>query len=232
MTFDADEIFEHRVLSAEDLGPIVKLLREQKQWTQATLAELSGLTDRTVQRVEKGESAGRDARCAIARGFGFDDIEVFNKPFPVLNEEKYKKHLANLESSTVVVDIVHAQTAHVARTMIEGAESSANDYIGETSPVAREAFAALVDNLRDYNDIRDCYGESQRLEFDASLQEFLDQVEKQGCAVGVGKRHAMVQFANDPPGSRAMSWTNIFFILAPEDQLPTKIRVPKVPSLG
>ena len=204
----------------------------QKQWTQATLAELSGLTDRTVQRVEKGESAGRDTRCAIARGFGFDDIEVFNKPFPVLNEEKYKKYLEQLESSTVVVDIAHASTARVARTMIEGAESSASDYIGDPPREAREPFAALVDNLRDYNDVRDCYGESQRLEFDDSLQELIDQVNAHGCVVGVGKRHAMVRFANDPPDTRPMSWTNIFFILAPKDQLPTKIRVPKEASLG
>ncbi len=140
--------------------------------------------------------------------------------------------MEQLESSTVVIELIHADTGRVARSMIEGAESSASDFIGEPSSQAREAFAALVDNLRDYNDVRDCYSESQRLEFDAFLEDFLTQIKDQDCAVGVGKRSAMIRFTNDPPESRPMNWTNIFFILSPVDDLPSKIRVPKEVAIG
>jgi transcriptional regulator with XRE-family HTH domain len=226
------DIYENRVLTAEELGPVIKALREEQKWTQATLAELSGLTERTVQRVEKGESASHDTRRALARGIGFDDLDVFNKPFPVLNEEKYKAYLAELDRSTVVVDLALADRARIARIMVEGADSSMHEYVGEPAREARDAFAALVDNLRDYNDVRDCYSETQRLEIDDSLDSLITEITEHGCAVGVGLRRATVSFSNDPPNTKPMDWTNVFFILAPADQLPSKIRVPKSPAMG
>jgi len=232
MAHAVPEFTEYRILTAEELGRVVRKFREAKQWTQATLAELSGLTERTVQRVEKGDSASHDTRCAIARGFGFDNLNIFNDPIPMLNEEKYGAYLAALDSSTVIVDIERVVKGRGVRSTIEGAHSSASDLIGEPKPEAREAFAELVDNLRDYNDIHDCFNEIQRLELDKMLDELIAQVESYGCAIGVGRRQAMISFSNDPPGTRPMHWTNVFFLLANSEELPTKIRVPKSPEIG
>lgn len=229
---DAAEFTEQRILTPEELGRVVRTFREAKQWTQATLAELSGLTERTVQRVEKGDNASHDTRCALARGFGFDNLNIFNEPIPMLNEEKYNTYLTELESSTVTVDIKRATKGRDVRSTIEGADSSVSDYVGEPAREAREVFAEFVDNLRDYNDIQDCFSDTQRLDFDNMLDELLARVQSHGCAVGVGKRKAMINFSNDPPGTSPMNWTNVFFILSTCDELPTKIRVPKNPEIG
>jgi transcriptional regulator with XRE-family HTH domain len=58
---------------------MVKALRTEKGWTQETLAELSGLQTRTIQRVEQGQSTSIHTCCALGRAFEFDDIEFFNE---------------------------------------------------------------------------------------------------------------------------------------------------------
>lgn len=232
MTHGSDDVFDHRVLSNEELGKTVRMLRDESKWTQATLAELSGVTERTVQRVEQGKGASYDTRRALARGFGFDDIDIFNNPIPVLNSEKYQQYLSELERSTVVIDMSFVISASEVRKLVEGADSSVSDQIGEPPADARQAFAGLVDNLRDYNDVRELYGEVQKLEFDEFLETFLQEVKANGCGVAVGERRAKLVFANDPPGKAPMNWRNVYFVVARRDELPSKIRVPKKVELG
>jgi hypothetical protein len=57
-------------------------LRSTEGEIQATLSELSGLTERTIQRIEGGEPCSVDTRRTLARAFDWQDIDVFNKPWP------------------------------------------------------------------------------------------------------------------------------------------------------
>ena len=52
---------------------IIKKLRLKRGWSQAELAEFSGLSVRTVQRIEKGENPGLESRKALAAVF---DLQV------------------------------------------------------------------------------------------------------------------------------------------------------------
>jgi ribosome-binding protein aMBF1 (putative translation factor) len=56
--------YDKRALTPQELALIVVDQRESRGWTQATLAELSGITERTIQRIEGGEpsSVGHAAR--------------------------------------------------------------------------------------------------------------------------------------------------------------------------
>mgnify|MGYP000642752361 CR=1 FL=1 len=44
----------------------IKRWREERSWSQDRLAEAAGLSLRTVQRIENGESASRDSVMALA----------------------------------------------------------------------------------------------------------------------------------------------------------------------
>ena len=44
----------------------LRQLREQRAWSQEQLAEIAGLSTRTVQRVERGERALHETRMALA----------------------------------------------------------------------------------------------------------------------------------------------------------------------
>ena len=121
---------------------------------------------------------------------------------------------------------------HTLRMMVEGAESSAIEELGELSPEAREAFAAIVDYLRDYNDVREMYSMSQRLEVDRDIEGFLRKISEQCAAIGAGLRHAKLRAKSDPPDRAPMDWTNIYMVLARDAALPSSIRVPKAVRWG
>ena len=54
-------------MTSEEIALLVNLYREAMEWSQETLAELSGLTVRTIQRVEAGQPSSIDARrCQVA----------------------------------------------------------------------------------------------------------------------------------------------------------------------
>ncbi|MFY9837097.1 MAG: hypothetical protein WAK55_11625, partial [Xanthobacteraceae bacterium] len=58
---------------------------------------------------------------------------------------------------------------------------------------------------------------------DAQLKTIADA----GAAFGAGLNHGRVRFKSDAPNSEPMNVTNIHFVLAPNDALPSNIREPK-----
>jgi transcriptional regulator with XRE-family HTH domain len=140
MTINPDELIEIRVPTPVDLGGIIKFLREENKWSQATLAEIAGLTDRTIQRVESGEPSSVDTRRALAGAFKLDNLDLFNKPMPFPNVEKWEARSAEIEKTTVAVPLTKIADGRTIRTMIEGTHSAAIEEIGETTDEAREAF--------------------------------------------------------------------------------------------
>jgi hypothetical protein len=54
---------------------------------------LARLNERTIQRVENGEPSTLDTRRALARAFGFEDLDIFEKPFPFPDAEKLKSYI-------------------------------------------------------------------------------------------------------------------------------------------
>ena len=51
---------------------LVRKLREEKGWSQEHLAAVSGLSTRTVQRLEAEGNASLESRSALAAAFGVD----------------------------------------------------------------------------------------------------------------------------------------------------------------
>src|SRR5690606_5676247 len=79
------------------------VFRETRTWSQEQLAEVSGLSARTVQRVEEGVASSLDTRRALAAAFGFEDIDAFNKPyvFPTAEEIAAEKERFDKERMTL-----------------------------------------------------------------------------------------------------------------------------------
>ena len=63
----------------------VKTLRQKHNWSQEHLAQLSGLNIRTIQRVEKGESAGLETLKSLAAVFEVD-VSVLKTENSIENE--------------------------------------------------------------------------------------------------------------------------------------------------
>ena len=132
----------------------------------------------------------------------------------------------------MVVPLTRIRDGRTVRTMIEGAESSVTEEIGDLSAGARESFAAIVDYLRDYNDVKDLYSMNQRLDVDREIDVILKAISEEHAAMGAGLRHAKLRSSKQPQDRPPMDWTNIYMVLAPEHALPGNIRVPKQVKFG
>src|SRR5476651_336031 len=57
----------------------IKNLRLERHWSQDQLAEMSGLSVRTIQRIENGENAGLESLKALAAVFEMDIVDSDKK---------------------------------------------------------------------------------------------------------------------------------------------------------
>jgi DNA-binding XRE family transcriptional regulator len=80
VTVNPEEIIDTRVPTPADLAKFIKNMREMNKWSQATLAEIARLNERTVQRVENGEPSSLDTRRSLARAFSLDYLDIFERP--------------------------------------------------------------------------------------------------------------------------------------------------------
>lgn len=55
---------------------LIQKLRLQRGWSQEQLAELSGLSTRTIQRIERGQGASVESLKAVGAAFGVDFSEL------------------------------------------------------------------------------------------------------------------------------------------------------------
>ena len=151
MTVDPEETFEApRLITQAELAEFVKTRRSEHKWTQATLAEIAGVDEHTIQRVENGKPSSFDTRRGIARAFRCDDLDVFNKPMPLPNIKKLKAYWAEIDKTTVIIPITRIRDARTLRTMTEGASG----FMVEATPCspAGSACSCLVANCnRCYN---------------------------------------------------------------------------------
>ena len=68
-------VVAERRAAAKNPGVLVHKLRLQRGWSQEQLAELSALSVRTIQRIEKGQSASAESLKALAAVF---EVELSN----------------------------------------------------------------------------------------------------------------------------------------------------------
>lgn len=101
---------------------IVRRLREKRNWSQEELATMSGLSTRTIQRIESGNKASLESLKALASVFEIDisklqeEIIVIDKTSAAWNKEpilvkfafwgvKARKQIIMLEITAVVLGL-------------------------------------------------------------------------------------------------------------------------------
>jgi len=64
----------------------IRKLRLQRGWSQEQLSQLSGLSVRTIQRIERGQKAGLETLKSLAAVFDLDVIELMPKSDTNMNK--------------------------------------------------------------------------------------------------------------------------------------------------
>ena len=76
---------------------IVRKLRLQKGWSQDQLAQFSGLSIRTIQRIERGQKGGLESLKALAAVFEVQTHDLQQETDMVANTEKPEDELKVIE---------------------------------------------------------------------------------------------------------------------------------------
>lgn len=73
-------------------------------WTQETLAELSGLTPTTVQRLGAGMPSRLHTRRAVTWVFGLEDTDWLSKPLPIPTGKEIRAQREAFERNHLVLE--------------------------------------------------------------------------------------------------------------------------------
>ena len=213
-------------MTPDQVGMLVKLYRDAMGWSQETLAELSGVTVRTVQRIEAGQPSSLDSRRAIARGFEIPDLDVFSKPMPFPTAAELEERKAAFDRDHVVLDAVRADGRKVISLLLD---SPGNAAIGPGSTVdlpspAQDAYAAILDYLRDCMDVADVASRTEMLGYGDFLDELLVPLREAGYCLCAARRDTSVTskgWVNPTP----MAVSITYLVAAPIDAPPSKLAV-------
>jgi hypothetical protein len=165
-------------------------------------------------------------RRALARAFGFSDIDIFTKPLlPIPNDQRLKAEIERTERETVAVRIVRFTSGRQVREFAEGrAAAMAFDDLIELPSEAEHVWAAMQDYFRDYTDVYGCYSAVQKLEVNKDFQRTIDDLKTNGLAVGGGVRRVNLTSKYDPKPFPA---SLTYLVIGPEKGFPTSVRVPR-----
>lgn len=217
---------EPRLLTSPELAVLIKMFREMRCWSQEQLAELSGLSVRTIQRFEQGMSASLDTRRAIARAFEFEDIDFFGKPLSIPSSEDIKAAKEKFEKEHVTL-AAHPLTA--GRELAKLAETCTMDLSEpafEMERAAEEVFAELVDCFREYRDCAELYNEFGKLEIYDALQGYIDNLRNLGVSLCYAERKVKLRFGTDSE-TDPMGAMILYVVAFPLGQEPTEFATPR-----
>ncbi len=184
---------EPRLLTPDEVGRVVRRFRGLHRWTQETLAELAGVTPRTIQRLEAGQPASLDTRRAVSRAFGVEDLDWLSKPMLMPTAEDLEKQRQAFEREHLVLDArVVGGRELMAVLLDEDCGALAGTGLAELEPGARESWAEALDFLRDCLDIRNDAGRAEMLGYGDALDEIVAPLREAGLCLTVATRKALI----------------------------------------
>ncbi|OYT80877.1 helix-turn-helix transcriptional regulator [Pseudomonas sp. PGPPP2] len=218
---------ETRLLSKGELGQVVRYLREIRQWSQETLAELARTTPRTIQRVEAGSGGNPHTLRSLASAFEFQDIDAFTKPMAIPTEEQLRAAREQFDQKYVMTKALKPESG---RDLAQLAAESIGDYIEPAFELFKDqalAFAELTDYLRDYRDCAELYSSTARLEVFEELQAMIERLEE----LSVTLRYAICPVVhNGTSGSHveALPVGDVLYLIGfREGEAPEELALPR-----
>lgn len=227
----ASQQSQPRLLTPSELAEVVKLCRLMRKWSQDQLAEISGLSARTIQRVERGEPSDLDTRRAIARAFEFDDIDALNKPFSIPTEEEAAVMKEKFDREHITLEARPLTTGKQLAALVETTTMDLSSPAFEMGREADETFAALVDYFRDYRDCAEMYSEVQKFEVYDELQKHIDALKAMGVSLCYAVRKQRLK-VNGNQDAEPWPTTALYLVAFPLGKEPREFATPREIGIG
>lgn len=220
---------QSRLLTPEELGMVVKLFRELRQWSQEQLGEISGLSTRTIQRVEGGKPSDIDTRRALARAFESEDIDAFSKPYVIPTEDDLKAAKEKFDNENITLPAVPLGTGKELASLVESTSMDLSTPAFDLGREADERFAELIDYFRDYRDCADMYSQRDKFAVYDDLQEHIDALKALGVSLCYATRKVAV---TGSPDTEPWATTVLYVIAFPLGKEPTEFATPRSMRIG
>jgi transcriptional regulator with XRE-family HTH domain len=223
----AEHAQQPRLLTPAELATCIKMFRQVRQWSQEQLAAISGLSGRTIQRVEQGLSASLDTRRALARAFGFEDIDALNKPYAIPSDAEHKAEKEKFDQEHVTLTAIPLTTGKQLAKLAEACSADMSQAAFELTREADEEFARLVDYFREYRDCADAFSETQKFDVYDELQSHIETLEGLGVSLRYATRKLKVRWGSDAPGTEPMTVTILYLVGFPLGEEPEQFATPR-----
>lgn len=215
------------------LGFWARTLRVASNLSQEALAAASGLTVRTIQRVESGERANLTTRRCLARGLGYDNPDIFDDPAFVATVTEVMDSLRadQIEAEEarhpdhIKLEVAPVTTGAALGGQIDRCDAWVFHCDELASPEGQAEAASLFDNLQDYGDIWSEIPHSARLEAHGSFSAMLEALAEHGLRAYQATRAArLAPVAKD---QASLPFTIGYVTVVPAGQTLSHILVPK-----
>ena len=179
------------------IAKTVKLWRKMFGLTQENLADAANLTSRTIEQVESGRHRPNEQTLrSIARALNME-FQVFDKPTP----EKERRQRMEIERAICKTVFVPTASIRDARDFLS-CFGQRHAFRFDTSAVeddnAMEVAAAMVDWIKDLNDIWEEVYQSERLSYARSFAELCQDIEGQGYVCHIGSHRQRLREKGKP----------------------------------
>lgn len=222
----SDTCQQPRTLTPTELAKCIRLFREAKRWSQEQLAEISGLSERTIQRVEKGLSGDINTRRALARAFDFEDIDVFNKAYEIPSEEELKAAQDKFDKENVTLAAKPLTTGRQLAKLATTCTMDISEPAFELAREAEEAFSDLVDSFREYRDCADLYSERDKIGVYDEMQAVIDALKRLGVSLLYAEQKVKLKWGADP-ATQPMPANILYVVAFPLGEEPEHFATPR-----
>lgn len=217
---------ETRLPTPAEVGLAIEMMRNMLEWSQETLAELSGLNVRTIQRAEAGQPSSIDTPRAIARAFGCEELDFFKRPVISTSPETLRAQKEAFDRDHLVLNAEVVDGRGIVRRLLDARGFHA---IGPGSTVAlppdvEDAYAAVLDLLRDCMDVADEASRTEMLGYGDTIGKLAEPLRTAGFCMLAAAREVRLT-SGEGQGTLPMLTTIIYVIAAPTDGAPKHIVV-------
>lgn len=173
------------MLSPNLLAFWVKALRTASNWSQEALAASANVNVRTVQRVETGQPTTITTRRALARGFGYDNVDIFDDPTFIQTVQGMiadarkadKETLAEQFPDHVPVPVLIVESGSELARMVDEAGATLLHCDDEAPQEAQELAAGMFDLMQDLVDVWDDISFTERRRYREELERLKNELE-------------------------------------------------------
>lgn len=148
---------------------LLKKLRKEKAWTQDELAIASGLSARTIQRIEKEGKAASDSAKSIAAAFNIDVCELdAAQNSSAVNDEEINSFLFRIENGTKLGQLISGSLAF----RFEHDDPKTEEEV--------DLLACTLQSIQDWGEIWSELESGARVKASFSLSQLIYELEEKG----------------------------------------------------